>query len=78
MIRTGTLYTEFQRNLGKGGRGGELQGYRYVKGVGRVTGGRLRWVAEISYHNKRYRFRSTNYGNVRQWLDAMLKRFNDD
>lgn len=35
MIRTGTLYTEFQRNLGKGGRGGELQGYRYVKGVGR-------------------------------------------
>ena len=37
---------------------------------------RLRWVAEISYHGHRYRFRSTNYNNARRWLDDMINKFN--
>lgn len=72
--RTGYLYTEIQRNTGRGS--GELHSGRLVSGVGYVETSRIRWVAVIYYHGTRYRFRSTNYGNVRRWLEAMVGKFN--
>ncbi len=72
--RTGCLYTEIQRNKGRGS--GELHSGRLVSGVGYVETSRIRWVAVIYYHGTRYRFRSTNYGNVRRWLEAMVEKFN--
>lgn len=70
MIRTGCIYSE-QNNPGlRRGRGGsELHVYG-------TPSKRLRWVAEIVYHGHRYRFRSTNYNNVRRWLDDMVNKFN--
>lgn len=73
--RTGCLYKEFQRNTGKresSGRGS----MRYVRGVGAIASGRIRWVGEIWYHGKRYRMRSTSYSNVREWLDGMVNKLN--
>lgn len=79
--RTGSIYSEWQRNLGgKGhGRGGELHATKLVKGVGAVeTGGRLRWVGEIYYYGKRFRFRSTNFSNVKAWVTHMADILNED
>ena len=36
-----------------------------------------RWVAEIMVNRKRYRFRSTNYDNVRWWLNTMIEKYSD-
>lgn len=74
MRREGTIYKELQRSR----RGGELSGDRYVKGVGRVTASRWRWVAEISWNSRRYRFRTTNYSNARFWLDCMIVLTEED
>ena len=77
-IRTGCIYSEEQRDLGKGrmqiGRGSS---YHFVKGVGKVTSLRRRWVGEITYYGKRYRFRSTNLQNVQAWLRDMTQKFNN-
>lgn len=75
MKRTGCIYQEIQRNIGHGSS--EFSAIRYVRGVGAVTGGRLRWVAEIECRKKRYRFRSTNYENVRSWLEIMSLKLSD-
>ena len=75
MKRTGCIYQEIQRNIGHGS--GEFSAIRHVRGVGAVTGGRLRWVGEIQYNRKRYRFRSTNFENVRSWLEMMSNRLSD-
>lgn len=75
MKRTGCIYKEFQRNIGKresSGRGC----MRRVRGVGLVASGRIRWVGEIHYCGKRYRMRSTSFSNVRSWLDGMVNKFN--
>lgn len=79
MKRTGCIYIEEQRNIGKGhmNSGGRGCGYHYVKGVGRVTSLRRRWVAEIMYHRARYRFRSTNLSNVEAWLREMQLKFSN-
>lgn len=71
MTRKGCIYTE-QNNPGlRHGRGGSGL---HVYGT---PSKRLRWVAEIYYYGHRYRFRSTNYNNVRRWLDDMVNKFND-
>lgn len=75
--RTGCIYVEVQRNTGKSNNGGGLYQPRYIRGVGRRDCGRLRYVGEISYHGKRYRFRSTNYSNVDSWMKRMTIRFSD-
>lgn len=77
MRRRGCIYEEEQRNYKgrvQGGRG--TQG-RFTKGVGWVSQTRRRWVAEISYHGKRFRFRSTDFNNVESWLRAMSDRYSD-
>lgn len=51
----------------------EVAGQLHVYGT---PSKRLRWVAKISYHAHRHRFRSTNYNNVRRWLDDMTNKFN--
>lgn len=77
MRRKGCIYSEEQRNVkGRAARGRGQQG-RCVRGVGWVAQTRRRWVAEISYKRKRYRFRSTNFENVRAWLRAMSDRLSD-
>lgn len=55
-----------------------MSGNRYVRGVGLVTTSRWRWVAEITWHCRRYRFRSTNYANARWWLDCMIMATTED
>ncbi len=75
MKRTGCIYQEIQRNTGRGS--GEFSSVHYVRGCGRVTGGRLRWAGEIMYCYKRYRFRSTNLTNVQSWLEMMSERLSD-
>lgn len=76
--RTGCIYSEEQRNLGKGrAQTGRGCSYHYLKGVGKVTSQRRRWVGEIMYYGKRYRFRSTDLRNVQAWLNEMKQRFND-
>lgn len=75
--RTGCIYVEVQRNTGKSNNGGGLYQPRYIRGVGRRDCGRLRYVGEISYHGKRYRFRSTNARNVYEWLNKASERFSD-
>lgn len=62
--RRGCIYSEEQRNLGRAS---------FRRGVGYVS--RTRWVAEISIFGKRHRFRSTNYGNCRRWLDSMIMKY---
>ena len=75
MRRRGCIYEEEQRNYkGRAQSGRGTQG-RLVKGVGWVSQTRRRWVAEISYHGKR--FRSTDFDNVRSWLNAMSDRYSD-
>ena len=77
MRRKGCIYEEEQRNYkGRVQSGRGTQG-RLVKGVGWVSHTRRRWVAEISYHGKRFRFRSTDFNNVRSWLNAMSDRYSD-
>lgn len=77
MRRRGCIYEEEQRNYkGRAQSGRGTQG-RIVKGVGWVSQTRRRWVAEISYHGKRFRFRSTDFNNVRSWLNAMSDRYSD-
>lgn len=72
MKRTGCIYTE-QNNPGlRHGHGGSGL---HVYGT---PSKRLRWVAEIRYHGHRYRFRSTNYNNVRRWLDDMVNKFKEN
>lgn len=71
-IRTGTIYSEITTDSHRKGRGcGALTNV----GFGKIYS-KFRWVAEIRYHGKRYRFRSTNYNNVRLWLDDMCRKFN--
>ena len=77
MRRRGCIYEEEQRNYkGRAQSGRGTQG-RLMKGVGWVSQARRRWVAEISYHGKRFRFRSTDFNNVRSWLNAMSDRYSD-
>lgn len=77
MRRRGCIYEEEQRNYkGRAQSGRGTQG-RLVKGVGWVSQKRRRLVAEISYHGKRFRFRSTDFNNVRSWLNAMSDRYSD-
>ena len=45
----------------------------YRKGVGMCW--RTRYVGEITVCRKRYRCRSTNYANVRAWMDDMLEKY---
>ena len=75
--RKGCIYTELQRNAGKGRDAGQLHSPRYIRGVGMRDAGRIRFVGEYSYHGKRYRFRSTNPRNVSEWLNKMRVRFSD-
>ena len=75
--RTGTIYKEQQRNTGhRSNSGGRHCGVQYVRGVGRVV--RSRWVAEISVHGKRYRFRSTSYDTCRGWIRMMVEKYEND
>lgn len=77
MRRRGCIYEEEQRNYrwrAQSGRG--TQG-RLMKGVGWVSQTRRIWVAEISYHGKRFLFRSTDFENVRSWLNAISDRYSD-
>lgn len=77
MRRRWCIYEEEQRNYkGRAQSGRGTQG-RLMKGVGWVSHKRRRWVAEISYHGKRFRFRSTDFDNVRIWLNAMSDRYSD-
>ena len=77
MRRKGCIYEEEQRNYrGRAQSGRGTQG-RLMKGVVWVSQKRRRWVAEISYHGKRFRFRSTDFDNVRSWLNAMSDRYSD-
>lgn len=70
MIRNGCIYREIQRNTGKGRDMGELRN----AGDRRP---RYRWVVEIVYRRRRYRFRSTNYLNAVRMLHDMRVRFSD-
>lgn len=75
MERKGTIYSEYHN---KGRRqGGGVGGSVLRKGVGLVRGCQYRWVAEISYHRKRYRCRSYHYERVRSWLESMREKFKD-
>ena len=76
MKRRGCIYSEYT-NDGRHRREGGCSSVRYVRGVGRVAGSKLRWVGEISYHKKRYRFRSTNIANVQAWLNKMSEKYSD-
>lgn len=77
MRRKGCIYSEEQRNYkGREQNGRGTQG-RFVRGAGWVAQTRRRWVAEIMRQGKRYRFRSTNYENVRSWLEMMQNRLSD-
>lgn len=74
--RTGTIYVEVQRNLGKSRNSSGNFGRSFVKGVGLVQ--RRRYVAEIMVMGKRYRFRSTNYYNCKWWLSQMVNRYENE
>lgn len=75
MERKGTIYTECH-NKGRRRKGG-VGGCVLRKGVGLVRSHQYRWVAEISYHGKRYRCRSYHYDRVYSWLMGMREKFND-
>lgn len=62
--RTGCLYSEMT-NKGRCST-------KYVRGAKPIYC--FRYVAEISIHGKRHRFRSTNWGNCRAWLDDMIAK----
>lgn len=70
MIRKGCLYREWQRNSGKGHSLGELRN-------GGDRRPRFRYVCEISYRGRRYRFRSTNFCNAVRALNEMSVRYSD-
>ena len=77
MKRIWCIYEEEQRNYnGRAQSGRGTQG-SLMKCVGWVSQTRRRWVAEISYHGKRFRFRSTDFENVRSWLNAMSDIYSD-
>lgn len=65
MKRHGTIYSEMT-NKGRCST-------KYVKGAPPVYC--FRWVAEITVYGKRYRFRSTNYDNVRAGLNDMVEKY---
>lgn len=75
---TGTIYTELHNRgrLRNNGSGNSFS-TRMVKGVGMVTCYKYRWVAEITYHRKRYRCRSVHFHVVKAWLDEMRNRFSN-
>ena len=75
MRRMGTIYSEYH-NHGKR-RDSGVGGSVLRKGVGLVRSTQRRWVAEISYHGKRYRCRSYFYERVYSWLLDMREKFND-
>lgn len=75
MKRKGCIYSEFH-NRGRN-RNPSVGGSVLRKGVGLIRGGSMRWVAEISYHGKRYRCRSYYYDRVEAWLKDMREKFND-
>ena len=77
MRRRGCIYEEEQRNYKGSAQSVRGTQGRLVKGVGWVIQTRRRWVAEISYHGKRFCFRSTDFENVRSWLNAMSDRYSD-
>ena len=58
--RRGSLYDEYSPRY-------------YRRGVGICW--RIRYVGSIQVNGKRYRCRSTNYRNVRAWLDDMLEKY---
>ena len=72
-VYKGCIYPDFSTR-GRG-RGSGSCGYRNVRGVGRVNC--RRWVAEIKYHGKRYRCRSTIRNDVERWLEDMCNKFNE-
>lgn len=67
--RTGCIYSEITNH----GRSTIARGIRGCNTVIYTS----RWVGEICVNYKRYRFRSTNYDNVRWWLSQMCARFSD-
>ena len=77
--RHGSIYTEIHNHgrRSNGSSDGNRRSVRFVKGVGMQRCPGYRWVAEISYHNKRYRCRSYHYDVVWSWLMQMRDRFND-
>lgn len=75
MERKGTIYNECH-NKGRRRNGG-VGGCALRKGAGLVRSLQYRWVAEISYHGKRYRCRSYHYERVRNWLMSMREKFSD-
>ena len=77
MIRIWCIYEDEQHNYNGRAQSGRGTQCRLMKGVGWVSQTRRRWVAEISYHGKRFRFRSTDFDNVRSWLNAMSDRYSD-
>lgn len=74
-VYKGTIYTEYH-NKGHKNRGSGVGGARFIRGVGYRRGSQYRWVAEITYHGKRYRCRSYYYERVYAWLEAMRQKFN--
>lgn len=75
MERKETIYKECH-NKGRRRNGG-VGGCALRKGAGLVRSLQYRWVAEISYHGKRYRCRSYHYERVRNWLMGMREKFSD-
>lgn len=67
MKRTGCLYSEFT-NKGRSSA-------RYRRGCKPIYC--FRWVGEMTVMGKRYRCRSTNYNNVRAWLEDMRNKYGD-
>lgn len=65
--RTGTIYSEITN-----------KGRSTAKAAPRGVGGVIycsRWVGEIMVNGRRYRFRSSNYDNVRHWVDMMVQKY---
>ena len=62
--RHGNIYSEMT-NKGR-------SSVRYVRGAKPIYC--FRWVAEISIHGKRYRFRTTSYRNAEAWLSDQVAK----
>ena len=79
MKRTGTIYKEVHNHgqKSRGSQDGNRCSKRRIRGVGMQSKYGYRWVAEITYHKKRYRCRSYSFDRVRRWLDDMVERFCD-
>lgn len=65
--RTGTIYSEITNK-------GRSTVARRVRGTNKQIY-TSRWVGEIVVNYKRYRFRSTNFDNVRHWVDMMVEKY---